>query len=584
MGFRQILPGLWPERQTMSYQQFLKNRPKQTIVRGLLFWFLLIALLPLLVISVSGYNYFFDSLIGSSKHNLEQGSKPKAQFIKNWFDYRLMDLHSLAENQNNTDFLLKLVQEFRKSGENLEKFVASSRWSLLVDKHQQELVTFSRAYDYVYDVFLIDKDGNILFSVARESDLGTNLLVGIYADTYFATAVKSTLTTGKTLFSDVERYSPSADRLSGFLSSPMLAESGEKIGAIVVQLRMGRIIELMGDSDTKSPIRHYLVGEDRLLLTPIDSDKPDDVLNRYIGTEIIKIWKQEQDEGVGHSGRENFAIDYIGPDGVRVVGLHQEVVLPGVNWVLISEIDYEDVLSSVTDAANLIVIFLLITAGVVALLAVYLAKRLSQPIVQLANAALKVAGGNAVQKVTVDSDNELGELASAFNYMMVVRNQHEDELSASNREAKKALAALADQKFAIDQHAIVAATDVKGNITFTNKKFSDISGYSQEELLGQNHRLLNSGYHDKEFFRNMYLTVSKGNVWQGDIHNKAKDGHLYWVDTTIVPFMDVNGKPESYIAIRNDITERKRIEAVQRELHESTKAKFQLRYCRSPHH
>lgn len=175
------------------------------------------------------------------------------------------------------------------------------------------------------------------------------------------------------------------------------------------------------------------------------------------------------------------------------------------------------------------------------------------------------AGGMTEMRIVLSDISERKRADEAFRSLNA---ELERKVGARTEQLQAANAMLTDYKLALDQHTVVSITDALGKITYANDSFCAIYKYSREELIGQDHRIINSHYHSKAFKRDFWQTIASGRVWKGEIKNRAKDGSFYWMDSTIVPFLGLDGIPYQFMAIGTNVTERRRTEEALRESEE----------------
>ncbi len=478
----------------------------------LLGWFLALSLVPLLSVAWYGYVQTAQSVNEMQRSKLADSAALNVTTLHDRFYGAVRDLESWSQLRTPLDILSAVSLRFAQSGQDLGVFIHSTEYEKIIAVQPMTVLKLAKHYDYVYDLFLIDLEGNILYTVKKESDLGTNLLNGPYSKTRFAQAYRRSLEDGKAHFSDLEHYGPSQGVLTGFITQPIRDDSGKMIGIMGLQLNMKALFD--PKKIQNSGIHQYLVGGDGLLRTSMERES--DVLSRRISTEIFWSWYKEHGmRGHFSDTMDETASVYAGPNGKKVLGEHKSINLLGVRWAHISEIDESEVLAVPHRLFIAILIFSLIVAGVVIVAAIMIARRIVQPITQLSSASEQYMNGVKGVKVTLDATNEIGEFGELFNALIHKQEADDEKLAFLAKKAQKTLDELKEQKYALDAHSIVAITDVKGTITFVNSKFEEISGYSSDELIGKNHRILNSG-------------CAWNRVLERDVPHRESWGYMAW--------------------------------------------------------
>ncbi|MDO8208659.1 MAG: EAL domain-containing protein [Gallionella sp.] len=550
------------------------------IFTRLLLLFLLVAVLPLALYSYLNLRQGEATLRQQALGRMSGLADKKAIQVKNYLAERVQDVRLLARGPRVEEAMGTISQEYAgrlKNAVNYQREDARAR--LNFERYVEEAGRF-------YDLFLITPEGEIIYSQKHESDFATNLITGPYRNSQLAYAFRAARMTLEPIVSGYEHYEPSqAPAL--FIAAPIMMD-GQFKGVFAVQLGNELFYQVatdatgLGQSGEAAFARRD--GDGVLYTTPLKY-RSDAAMKFRLDRQQIKTTPMFGALS-GESG-EGVKLDYRGKSVVAAWRY-----LPGLDWGMVVEVDADEVFAPIYQQRTVLLQTLLALLLFAGLLAYYFGRQISRPLEGMARTADEVAGGSLDMRADESAPGELGLFACAFNRMteslQVLYRSLEDrveertrELNVTNEELQEEIiereqleSALRDsetylrvsledlryQKFALDQHSVVALTDVSGTITYVNDKFCEISGYAAQELIGQNHRLLNSGTHPAQFFSDMYRTIESGQVWSGEMCNRTRDKGLYWVRVTIVPYLDNDGKPAQYIAIQADITASKKAE------------------------
>jgi CheY-like chemotaxis protein/signal transduction histidine kinase/HAMP domain-containing protein len=404
-------------------QKNVSTKKKSVFQRGLgrtlLLWFLVLSLLPLTVISLASYFNARSSLEDAAAHALKLLAIEKTRYIDNYFSEIVRDQQQHANMKPTIKFLEELQETFQKGYKTAEDFVSSYNWAMVLNEYGGDWKNFQRIYGY-YDIFLIDAQGNVLFSLELEDDLGTNLFNGKYADTLFAGACDKALETGQTTFSDFEFYAPSGNQATGFLVSVIVNDDGDKIGLLAFQLAIGQLNTMMMDqTGLGDTAETYLVGADLKMRSDSVLEEESTILTKKVENEQIEEWYREHvsKDGAAHEEGKDVST-YDGPHGERVLGIHNNIDIAGMPFAVLAEIEEAEAFAPASRLRAMMLYLLLATFVLVSVLALPITRRITLPVLNLSGITQLVAKGQLDQEITISARNEIGELAQNFNEML----------------------------------------------------------------------------------------------------------------------------------------------------------------------
>jgi len=515
--------------------------------------FLCIALIPMIILEGISITEISDDLVYQKELALDSSMVSKIADIEHYLDTRQIQTKLFAS----TFLPLELDLNKIKDPTTLDKIQIQID-AMLVETRSNSLNNFGEVdtRSSINTIFFSDRDGKILASTNRG-------LIGHKIPSEFSDQISQT----NYYFGGFQKNQLVSNNYVTF-SEDLKDSEGNIFGKIALQTSLNAI----------DPENLSTGLENNNLIFLVDS------ASRQISSDpdvkySIQNWNSESYMIDRCFAGQFISQQYVNKDGKEVLGILK--YLKNQNLCIVGEITLDEVFSPIYDLQiKLLAVFSILLVGII-LLAIFFSRTISHPIKKLSTSMNEVRKGNFYVKLDKKSDtssNELDQLTNGFDKLLQYVQSTQDNLKGlvkvqtrkledSNQALlenmniiKKQQEDLSNFKEALDKSANVIITDTTGSIVYVNDDFCKVSKFSREELLEQNPRIVNSHYHSKEFFKNMWKTILEGKTWKGDIKNKAKDGSYYWSKATIAPLLGDDGKPEQFIAIHTDITTQKILE------------------------
>ncbi|NOX16337.1 MAG: hypothetical protein GXP61_10025, partial [Epsilonproteobacteria bacterium] len=359
------------------FQKIVKKLHVNSLSFKIVIWFLFLSLVPLTIFALHTYKENSINIKRNIVSQLTKYSLLKQKYIQNWFNFRFADITSWSQSIYTVGFLSNLSRGLSLSRKDTKDFIKSKYYDKIVKKYESNLLALLKNYNYVLDIFLIDKKGDILYTVAGDKELGANILKPPYNMTQFSIAYKKTVSDRQVHFSDVETSKISKNTIVGYLTAPLNDENGKFIGVIALQINLDNIFSMFASKDG---YRCYLVGLDGFLRVDISENK--------------KALKYKIDLKPFAHTQKNHIPSYKNSFGEQVIGMHKTITLGDINWILVDEVKQSVIEKDKKGYAVSLFMYLFFIAIIVLIIANYIALQITKPLNSLVKASAKISKGD----------------------------------------------------------------------------------------------------------------------------------------------------------------------------------------------